>query len=389
MSKKILFCATVDSHFRAFHIPYLKFFKEQGWEVHVAASGSNPLPYVDLQHHVPFSRSPYHLNNLKAYLELKRIMAENQYEIMHFHIPVSAALGRIVAMKYRRRGTKVVYTSHGHYYYKGASILSWILYFPIEKLLAHVTDCLITINEEDYQLSIKKQRGTRRIEKVLGMGVDLERFGPVSDEEKLSLRKKHGFSESDFILIYPAEHNRNKNQKVLIQTISILKDKFPNIKLLLPGVGPMSEDYKKLANQLHLNDYVLFPGFRADIDEWIKLADVSVASSLREGLGLNLIEGMACGKPVVAVDNRGHREVVREGINGYLTKNNAEDIAKKLLLLAASKGKVAEMGRHSYALAQYFGLNNAAQQMKEIYLSMVSNERQEEYEKESAARAQL
>lgn len=371
MSKKVLFCATVDIHFKAFHLPYLKFFKEQGWEVHAAASGTEELPYVDKKHNVPFSRSPYHRTNIKAFMELRRIMAANNYDILHVHIPVSATLGRIAAMKHRKYGTRVLYTSHGHYYYKGAPLLSWFLYYPLEKLLARYTDCLITINEEDYQLSLRKQSGAKRIEKVRGMGVDLQTFGPVSGQEKERLRERHGFRKEDFILIYPAELNINKNQKVLIEAVALIKHKHPNIKLLLPGRGDMMESYRQLAERLNVGNMVNFLGYREDVSELIKLSDVSVASSIREGLGINLIEGMACGKPVIAVDNRGHRELVCEGVNGFLTANDPAAIAARLIEIIQSAELAEHMGKASLSLAKLFSLQEAGQQMFDIYQSIM------------------
>lgn len=372
MSKKVLFCATVDSHFEAFHLPYLLFFKEQGWEVHVASYGTAVLPYVDKKYNVSFSRRPFHTANLKAFLEIRKIMASNRYDIMHFHIPVSATIGRIAAMKYRKYGTQVFYTSHGHYYYKGAPLLYWLLYFPVEKLLAYVTDCLITINDEDYQLSLHKQNGAKRIEKVNGMGVDLNRFVPAGRQEKDLLRLKHGFAKDDFILIYPAELNANKNQKLLIEAVARLKDRVPNVRLLLPGRGEMSDQYKQDAERLHVSNHVWFLGYRRDIDELMKLSDVSVASSIREGLGINLIEGMACGNPIVAVDNRGHRELVKDGVNGYLTPNDPAAIADKLYTIAQSEEKAGKMGKASLAMANAFSLSEAGEVIKQIYSSSMS-----------------
>ena len=80
MGKKVMFCATVDYHFSAFHMPYLKWFKEQGWEVHVAAAGNIELPYVDKKYNIPIQRSPFKRQNIGAYKELKSIIDDNQYE---------------------------------------------------------------------------------------------------------------------------------------------------------------------------------------------------------------------------------------------------------------------------------------------------------------------
>ena len=72
--KKVLFTATVDSHILHFHIPYLKMFKEKGYEVHVATNGEEEIPYCDAKHIIPFERSPFKINNLKAIKKLKNII---------------------------------------------------------------------------------------------------------------------------------------------------------------------------------------------------------------------------------------------------------------------------------------------------------------------------
>lgn len=71
--KKVLFTATVDSHILQFHIPFLKLFKENGYEVHVATNGNETIPYCDVKHVVSFERSPIKINNLKAIKQLRKI----------------------------------------------------------------------------------------------------------------------------------------------------------------------------------------------------------------------------------------------------------------------------------------------------------------------------
>ncbi|MBQ3225440.1 MAG: glycosyltransferase family 1 protein, partial [Clostridia bacterium] len=68
---KILFTASIEKHFLAFHIPYLKFFHDAGYEVHTAAKGEEMPPYVDVKHEVAFERSPFSTKNFAAYRELK------------------------------------------------------------------------------------------------------------------------------------------------------------------------------------------------------------------------------------------------------------------------------------------------------------------------------
>ena len=86
--KKVLFVATVTSHIKTFHIPYLKWFKDQGYEVHVASNGEETIDFCDKHYNLQFQRFPLKKDNLKVYKQLKKIINENEYEIIHCHTPV-------------------------------------------------------------------------------------------------------------------------------------------------------------------------------------------------------------------------------------------------------------------------------------------------------------
>lgn len=334
MHKKVLFCATVDFHFKAFHLPYLKWFKEQGWEVHVVACGDLKLPYVDRKYNIPIQRSPFHPKNMAAYKELKSIIDKNQYKIIHCHTPMGGVLTRLAAREARKNGTKVLYTAHGFHFCKGAPYTNWMLYYPIERIFSRFTDCLITINTEDFNLAKNHRFKAKEIEHVHGVGVNTDFYKPVEKKQKSVLRNEHGYDTHDFLMFYAAEFNKNKNQKLLIESLALIKEEVPNAKLLLAGVGPLQQECQELSLRLGVDGMVDYLGYRNDIDILLKMSDIAVASSLREGLPVNIMEAMACGLPVIANDNRGHRELIEDSKNGWLIRNNAEDYSKKIKTLA-------------------------------------------------------
>lgn len=345
MPNKVLFCATVDYHFKAFHLPILKWFKEKGWEVHVTASGEIELPYVDKKFNIPIQRSPFQVKNIGAFQELKAIINENDYKIIHCHTPMGGVLTRLAAKESRKNGTKVFYTAHGFHFCKGAPIMNWLLYYPIEKVLARYTDCLITINDEDYQLAISHRFRAGEIEHVHGVGVDTERFKPMNTVEKRKHREKQGYKDNDFLLIYAAEFNKNKNQQYLIKVLSEVKGSISNAKLLLAGEGVLQDVCKKLAIELGVDHMVEFLGYRNDIVNLLPMCDVAVASSLREGLPVNIMEAMACGLPVVATENRGHNELIVNQYNGWtVSPESINDMANKIILLANEQYLITTLG---------------------------------------------
>ncbi|WP_347548659.1 glycosyltransferase family 4 protein [Pseudalkalibacillus hwajinpoensis] len=344
--KKVLFCATVDYHFKAFHLPYLKWFKEQGWEVHVAASGDIELPDTDLKFNIPIQRSPFRLKNFEAYKKLKQLMDNNKYDIIHCHTPMGGVLARLAARKARTNGTKVIYTAHGFHFCKGSPLINWLVYYPIEKELASDTDCLITINQEDYQLALKRFSATQ-IEHVRGVGIDTDLFSPLLEEDKSVRKQSFGYQPDDCLLFYAAEFNHNKNQKYLLEALALVKDEVPHIKLLLAGEGALLESCKTIAYQLGLTHMVDFLGYRKDLKELVPMCDVAVASSLREGLPVNIMEAMSCELPVIAVENRGHRELVVPNETGWLVHHDRpEELATKIKRLAVDEVTRKALGKN-------------------------------------------
>lgn len=377
--KKILFTATVDSHIKNFHIPFLKWFKENGYEVHVASNGESFIPYVDFKYNIPFSRSPISSSNIKACKELKSIVDLNNFEIVHCHTPIAGLLTRIVVRKSRKKGTSMLYTAHGFHFYKGAPAKNWILYYPLEKIVSYVTDLIITINEEDYRIANKRFL-CDEVKLVNGVGVDLKKFGPISGKEKLSLREKYGYKENDFILIYVAELSKRKQQHKLIEAISELKHKLPNIKLLLVGEGDLELEYVNQAKKSNTLSEVEFLGYRNDVSNLMKISDICVSSSRQEGLPLNIMEAMATGLPIVATDCRGNRDLVEVGRNGFLVKKqDNKGFSDYIYNLSQSPKLHRALSRESLNIVERYSLDIIMQEMVDIYEYRLKDAIEQEY----------
>lgn len=363
--KKILFAATITDHFYYFHLPYLKFFHDSGWEVHVAGKGDRKLPDCDVQHDIPFVRSPFSKGNIEAYKRLKNVIDSNDFDIIHCHTPMGGILTRIAAAKKRKKGAKVIYTAHGFHFYKGAPLLNWMIYYPIELVMSGLTDCLITINREDFDFA-KKHFRKPDVKLVNGVGYNNELFYPVSDEEKLKIRKEKGYEENDKLLIYVAELNANKNQQMLIKMLSEIKT--PDVILLLAGGDNFNGEYQKLAKELKVDDKVRFLGHREDVADLIKMSDVCVASSLREGLPVNIMEAMASGLPVAAGDNRGHRALINNGKDGFIVKqNDYKSLSSLVDKLFSDKDFYNSISVNAAENIKRFSKENVAVEMNSIY----------------------
>lgn len=341
---KILYCSTVRSHIGQFHVPVINALKEAGHEVHAAYhdnSADKPgldLSMLDKVFEVPFERSPYSPQNIKACKILKKIIDEGNYDIIHCHTPVGGVMTRIAAKDARKRGTKVFYTAHGFHFYKGAPKKYWAMFFPVEKALAKETDVLITINQEDYDLASKHFKAGK-IVKINGVGVDLSKFHVATAEEKQAAREALGIKPEQFVMLCAADLSVRKNQPMIFRAMARIKNECPNMVALLPGQPILKGEYEKLCAELGISDMVQLMGYRRDIDKLLAACDCVISSSRQEGLPMNLIEAAASGRYIIATDVRGNADVVRQSGFGALVKlNDDEAMAREIQKAMAAQG---------------------------------------------------
>ncbi|MDR2457087.1 MAG: glycosyltransferase family 4 protein [Clostridiales Family XIII bacterium] len=331
--KKILFIANIDGHILAFHLPYLKWFKEQGWETFVASNPGDdkiPIPNCDHKYDVSIMRNIFNMKNLSAFKGLKKIIAENNFDIIHCHTAMGGSIGRLAAKRAGKKGAKILYTAHGFYFYEGGPLKRWLLHYFTEKYLSHYTDAIITINSYDYELAKTKFKAGK-VFLCRGMGYDNNKFFTSSSADKRKYREEYGYEKNQILLFYAAELNENKNQKLLIEATAKLAEKYKNIKLLLAGEGPMEYAYKKFAGDKGIADNVDFLGSRNDVNKLCTISDIYTASSINDGQGINILEAMASGLPVIATKNKGHSDLIEDGKNGFLVSiKDSDDITKKI-----------------------------------------------------------
>lgn len=372
--KKVLFTATVDSHILQFHLPFLKLFKENGYEVHVATNGNEEIPYCDVKHVVSFERSPIKINNLKAIRQLRKIINEEKFDIIHTHTPMGSVVTRLAAKKARKKyHTRVIYTAHGLHFFKGASAKNWLIFYPVEKYLSKYTDTLILINQEDYDLCKRKFKKCKDIQYVPGVGIDEAKFDfEMSEKEKHDLRKSVGVKDDDFVIIYPAEISKRKRQIWLIETINDLLKKNSNIHLLLPGKDSLDGKCQELVKELGLEKQVHFLGYRKDIPKLLKISNLAISSANQEGLPVNIMEAMYVGLPIVASDCRGNRDLIQDNVNGYLVslKDN-ERFSNSIENIYNDNSKSEEFGHKSKEIIKDYLLDKIMIDMKNIYFQQI------------------
>lgn len=185
---------------------------------------------------------------------------------------------------------------------------------------------------------------------------------------KLDLRSKLNFCENDFLVVYIAEFIPRKNHAFLLNAIPALKERIPDLKVLLPGKGTLLKDMKKLAVDLEIDDVVKFFGYRKDIADLCQASDIYVSVSFQEGLPVSVIEAEASGLPIVASDIRGHRDCVKDGENGFLfSLGDNEKMCGEIFALYKSSELRERFSKNSVEIAKKYSLKSIRLKMAEIY----------------------
>lgn len=394
--KKALLVTRVSGFIPQHEMNNVKILQEMGYEVHYAANYNTVVYGKDnhrldgtgiIRHQIDFVRSPFSADTKRAYRQLVELLQENEFDLLHCHMPISGVLARAAAYSVQKqtgRKMPVLYTAHGFHFHKGAPLANW-LYYPVERHMARYTDRLILINEEDY----KRAQGfpiRGRVERISGVGLHLEQFeGRTKREYGLedrpekkapgSLQERFQIRQGDAVLISVGELTKGKNNMAMIQAMKELGDLA--VSYVICGSGPMEQQLRDCVRQLGLEERVKFAGYVTDVPDLLWQADCFVFPSRREGLPVVVMQAMAAGLPVVASCIRGVTDLIEHSKGGYLVEGHEpEDYAVKVRRLFEEKsGKTAvprekrreQMGAWNRERVKEFALEKVDAQMRRIY----------------------
>ena len=309
----MLFTASTYSHILNFHLPYLRWFQEQGWTVHAACGGAPAaVPWTDGTLDLPFEKSMGSPDNFRAAGMLRRKIQEEGYALISTHTSLAAFFTRLALMGLRERPI-VANMVHGYLFDEATPPLKRRILLAAEQLAAPQTDLLLTMNQWDFAAANRYRLG-QRVVHIPGVGVDFSRLDQ-NKEAAGALREELAIPEDGFVLFYAAEFSKRKSQEVLLRAMAQLPEE---IMLVLAGDGVLRPACQELARELGLTGRVLFPGHLRDVARWYAMADAVISSSRIEGLPFNIMEAMYAGRPIVASAVKGHVDLIADGVTGLL-----------------------------------------------------------------------
>ena len=282
------------------------------------------------------------------------------WDVVHCHGFKAALVGRIAAFLAR---CPSVYTVHNFMPQSVITGLKFIVLRFFERILAMFTHRIITVSQA------LKDEMTGRI----GLPVDkievvINGISPLMPSAGVDIRKQWDIPDSVILVGCTARLVPSKGIDYLLDAMPSLLKIEPDIMLLIAGDGPIFAELKSKARGLKLADKVIFTGFIDEVADYLNAFDIFILPSLKEGLGISLIEAMMAGKPVIASRTGGIPEVVCDNVTGRLVEpGNSNEIKEALLDMIDNPELMrtyAENGQ-KYAM-KYFGLQKMLRETLDI-----------------------
>ncbi|MFR5228411.1 MAG: glycosyltransferase [Blautia wexlerae] len=378
MMKKALIVTAFARFIKSFLTNDIKILQDMGYEVHCAANihhaGAECMEkyFLDMNvtfHQIDFSSNkPISKETLLSYKEMKKLLKENYFDVIHTHTPIAGAITRYACKEQRKKGTTVIYTTHGFYFHKYSSKKTWLIFHTIEDFMSRYTDAIITINHEDYGNA--KSMHCNKVYYIPGVGVDTKKFENV-EIDRNAYRKKLQINDDNLLILAVGELSHRKNHQVVIRALA--EANLPNAVFMICGNAMTSantkEELEELAKKLSVDLRLM--GLRDDIPQICKCADIGVMPSTREGLGLSGIEMLASGLPVVASNVHGIVDYIIDGEDGYLCSPDDDHAFSEAILKLKSEDKRKSISSKCTNIARKFDKKYSYKKMREIYKELL------------------
>ena len=388
-NKKALLVTTVSGFIPQFEMHNVQLLQSMGYEIHYAANYHTPSYGTDnhrldgtgiVRHQIDFVRSPFKPANIKVFRQLYSLMKKEKFDLVHCHTPMGGVLARLAART--TRTAPVIYTAHGFHFFKGAPLINWLCYYPMEYLLSCITDQLICINKEDYTTA-QNRFHAKHTDYIPGVGMDFSKLPHLTPEEIKAKKEALHLPLEKTLLLSSGELIKRKNHKTILRSLAKLRDanpqQFQNIHYVHCGHGELSAYLQEIVQQLDLSDMVTFAGYREDMAEIYQIADIFLFPSYQEGLPMSLLEAMASRLPVICSDIRGNCDLMGDAqaeskylkrcAGGIVVKkaDDADAFAHAIELMVSAPQKLPLLAQANYQRSQEFHRDCVKKRMKQIY----------------------
>ena len=349
------------------------------YEVQLAA-GPVFEPEVDLTHlaterSIPITIIPSLINhirpwiNLKALLELLAVIRRGKFDVVHTHSSVAGVVGRFAACI--ARVPVIVHHVHGWGIQENMSKAVKTLYLILERITALFTDRLIAVSIPTIQKGLAYRICNEEKFALIYNGINLNKFRQQVDRQKIF--SELGLDPEAKIVGMIARLDQQKNPLDFIRAAAIVIKKYPKVQFLIAGDGSLRAECERLIDELNLRGSFFLLGYRDDVDKIMPILTFTVLSSLWEGLPVVFQEAMSAGKPIIANDVDGARDVIIQGETGYLvTPHRPQEMAERILYLLDNDAICREMGLTAQKESERFSGDQMVQNIASLYRELLT-----------------
>jgi len=318
-------------------------------------------------HFSPFlTRSVNPPADILALIHIYDIYRRNRFKIVHTHSSKAGIIGRWAALFARVR--VVLHTVHGWPFNEYQPFLVKRFYIFLERITAVFTTKIICVSKKDIETGLKYKIAPKEKFILIKYGISLNQFKNLAcdKEEK---KKGLGINNNDPVIGMIACLKPQKAPLDYVKACVDVYNKMPNINFLLIGDGVLRKKCKSELNKFSLNGRFIFTGWRRDISEILDIIDIVVLTSKWEGQPIAIIEALSKGKPIVATDAGGIRELVKDGVTGYITRpGRYKDTADRILRILKDQDSLFKMSREAAkSIDDSFDIKVMVRNMNELY----------------------
>lgn len=313
-------------------------------------------------------RKPSFGHDFLTVLHLFRIIRHDSYDIIATHGSKAGFLGRVAA--FSARAPIIVFTAHGFIFNESINRLKKRLFIWMERLGSKLTHRIITISNYDKKSAVFNRVSAEYKLKTIYNGIDVADF----NKDKGNYTKAAlGLNDNSLVIGSVANFFPNKGLHYLIKGVSELVKRHPNLALLLVGDGPLRNELIEETKEFNLTNKVFFLGHVDNVSHVLKLFDIFVLPSLKEGFPWAILEAMAAKKAIVATKVGGIPEMIVDGESGVLIKpGDIESLVRKTHDLLADPQLRDELGEHAQKrVAQEFTLKRMIQETESFYQELI------------------
>ena len=300
-------------------------------------------------------------------LRIRKIIKQNNYNIVHCHSTKAGFVGRLAA--FFSRHPNVIYSPHGFMFCDTRIKLKRQLYLYMEKYLGYLTNKLIAVSGSERDLAIQHHIVPNKKIITLYNSIDPAEYEDFSYQNRIPNKLLN--SSEEIILGTVGRLYYQKDPITLIKSFKIINNKFPNTKLYIVGDGPLENECIALINELKLESKIILAGYQKNSKQYYEIFDIFLLSSHYEGLPYALLEAMMMGIPAVGTDVVGIKDLIKDGETGYLVpEGNYEELASKVIKILEHPESLSKFSLNSKEIAKVsFNFVEGIKEYQEFYTS--------------------